>query len=202
MEARVALPPLQAPNPASSCFHELPRRMFRPVCGRLPQQGTPHPLFPPNRPTAQVAGHRTGFGNPVWRDSHPPAACTAPAVQLLLDAGATLRGKTHMDELAYRQVASSLHPLFNIQCALTSMFSPLFSIQPFLQCLALPSHQPPFTLSSVFSPPNSPLFNVQPSLQCSALSPVFSPSMFDWGLGGSLGFNWGLGDRGLGPPPS
>jgi len=35
-----------------------------------------------------IAGSRTGFGNPAWLESHPPAASTASAVQLLLDAGA------------------------------------------------------------------------------------------------------------------
>ncbi|NND58571.1 MAG: amidase [Xanthomonadales bacterium] len=48
-----------------------------------------------------IAGHRTGAGNPDWLRTHPPAAQTASAVQLLLDAGATLVGKTHTDELTY-----------------------------------------------------------------------------------------------------
>ncbi|GLC35083.1 hypothetical protein PLESTM_000277700 [Pleodorina starrii] len=56
-----------------------------------------------------VAGHLTGFGNPVWLETHPPAARTAPAVQALLDAGATLRGKTHMDELAYSLNGENVH---------------------------------------------------------------------------------------------
>ncbi|GFR45104.1 hypothetical protein Agub_g6481 [Astrephomene gubernaculifera] len=56
-----------------------------------------------------VAGHRTGFGNPVWLDTHPPATRTAPAVQTLLDAGATLYGKTHMDELAYSLNGENAH---------------------------------------------------------------------------------------------
>ena len=50
----------------------------------------------------QVAGQRTGFGNPLWLQTHPVASTTAAAVQALLNAGATLKGKTHMDELAYR----------------------------------------------------------------------------------------------------
>ncbi|KAG2432169.1 hypothetical protein HXX76_009089 [Chlamydomonas incerta] len=56
-----------------------------------------------------VSGHRTGFGNPVWLETHPPATRTAPAVQALLDAGATLRGKTHMDELAYSLNGENVH---------------------------------------------------------------------------------------------
>ena len=46
-----------------------------------------------------VAGHVTGGGNPDWARTHGPAAETAPAVQRLLDAGATLAGKTITDEL-------------------------------------------------------------------------------------------------------
>lgn len=48
-----------------------------------------------------VAGYRTGFGNPRWLETHGPAALTAPLVQALLDAGATLKGKVVTDELTY-----------------------------------------------------------------------------------------------------
>jgi Asp-tRNA(Asn)/Glu-tRNA(Gln) amidotransferase A subunit family amidase len=47
-----------------------------------------------------IAGHRTGFGNPDWLRTHPPATETAAVVQRLLDAGAEMVGKTHTDELA------------------------------------------------------------------------------------------------------
>ena len=50
----------------------------------------------------QVAGIPTTAGNPDWLASHPqPAANTAPCVESLLQAGATLVGKTLTDELAY-----------------------------------------------------------------------------------------------------
>ncbi len=48
-----------------------------------------------------VAGHRTGNGNPVWLETHAPAARTASAVERLLAAGASMVGKTHTDEMAY-----------------------------------------------------------------------------------------------------
>lgn len=48
-----------------------------------------------------IAGFRTGAGNPDWLRTHPPAERTASTVQLLLDAGATLAGKTHTDELTF-----------------------------------------------------------------------------------------------------
>lgn len=44
----------------------------------------------------------TGFGNPDWTRTHPVATSTAPAVSLLLHAGATCVGTTVMDEMAYR----------------------------------------------------------------------------------------------------
>ena len=49
-----------------------------------------------------VAGIPTTAGNPDWLASHPqPAENTAPCVESLLQAGATLIGKTLTDELAY-----------------------------------------------------------------------------------------------------
>jgi len=46
-----------------------------------------------------VAGFVTGGGNPDWARTHEPAKGHAPVVQTLLDAGATLVGKTITDEL-------------------------------------------------------------------------------------------------------
>ena len=46
-----------------------------------------------------VAGHVTGGGNPDWKATHGPAAKTAWVVQMLVDAGATMVGKTITDEL-------------------------------------------------------------------------------------------------------
>ena len=46
-----------------------------------------------------VAGHVTGGGNPDWKATHAPAEHTAWVVQTLVDAGATMVGKTHTDEL-------------------------------------------------------------------------------------------------------
>ncbi|MCH8280432.1 MAG: amidase [Chloroflexi bacterium] len=46
-----------------------------------------------------VAGHVTGGGNPDWKATHQPAGKTAWVVQVLVDAGATMVGKTLTDEL-------------------------------------------------------------------------------------------------------
>ena len=48
-----------------------------------------------------VAGFVTGAGQPTWVATHPPAATNAPAVQRLLDAGATLVGRAHTAQMAY-----------------------------------------------------------------------------------------------------
>jgi amidase len=47
-----------------------------------------------------VAGHPTGGGNPDWARQHPVPTRHAWAVQRLLDAGATLVGKTVTDEVS------------------------------------------------------------------------------------------------------
>jgi amidase len=47
-----------------------------------------------------VAGHPTGGGNPDWARSHPVPARHSWAVQRLLDAGASLVGKTVTDEVS------------------------------------------------------------------------------------------------------
>ncbi len=56
-----------------------------------------------------VAGHKTGAGNPDWLKTHEPAKSHAPAVKALLDAGATLVGKTISDELAYGMTGRNIH---------------------------------------------------------------------------------------------
>lgn len=48
-----------------------------------------------------VAGAVTTYGNPDWARTHPLAVATAPVVRALLQAGATLTGKTKTVELAY-----------------------------------------------------------------------------------------------------
>src|SRR5262245_13201270 len=56
-----------------------------------------------------VAGVKTGFGSPDWLRTHEPATRTAPAVQLLLDAGAHLIGKTHTEEMAWSLTGENAH---------------------------------------------------------------------------------------------
>lgn len=56
-----------------------------------------------------VGGVRTGFGSPDWLRTHEPARRTAPAVQMLLDAGAHLLGKTHTEEMAFSLTGENAH---------------------------------------------------------------------------------------------
>ena len=56
-----------------------------------------------------VAGQKTGFGSPDWLRTHEPAARTAAAVQMLLDAGAHVVGKAHTEEMAWSLTGENAH---------------------------------------------------------------------------------------------
>ena len=56
-----------------------------------------------------VAGDVTGYGNPDWARTHPPAVATALAVLELAGAGARYLGKTKTMELAYGLTGENVH---------------------------------------------------------------------------------------------
>lgn len=56
-----------------------------------------------------VAGHAIGAGNPTYLAGAAAEETTAPAVQALLDAGASLRGIARTDEFAYSIAGDSVH---------------------------------------------------------------------------------------------
>ena len=56
-----------------------------------------------------VAGHKTGFGCPDWLRTHDAAKVHAPVAKKLLDAGATLAGKTHTEEMAFSLTGENAH---------------------------------------------------------------------------------------------
>jgi amidase len=56
-----------------------------------------------------IEGARTGFGQPEWLRTHPPATVTARAVELLLEAGADMIAKAHCDELCYSLTGENAH---------------------------------------------------------------------------------------------
>ncbi|WP_259782464.1 amidase [Aestuariispira ectoiniformans] len=56
-----------------------------------------------------IEGQVTGFGNPAWRATHGPARDTAACLERLLMDGVRLRGRAHMDELAYSLNGENFH---------------------------------------------------------------------------------------------
>jgi amidase len=56
-----------------------------------------------------IAGYRTGGGSPDWLEAQAPAVANAGAAQKLLDAGATLIGKTVCDELFFSVTGANAH---------------------------------------------------------------------------------------------
>jgi len=56
-----------------------------------------------------VAGQRTGFGQPTWLATHAAAETTAPAVGRLLAAGARMIGRAICDELTYSLDGENVH---------------------------------------------------------------------------------------------
>ncbi|RWF19353.1 MAG: amidase, partial [Mesorhizobium sp.] len=56
-----------------------------------------------------VAGFRTGCGNPRKFEDAAAASQTAAAVQVILDAGARFVGKTQTDELAFSLMGQNAH---------------------------------------------------------------------------------------------
>ena len=84
------------------CRHQSVRRAGR-VAGRL--SGTTFAL----KDVFAVQGITACYGNPTWLATHTPAERTAPAVQALLDAGATLVGLTLTDELALSLTGENAH---------------------------------------------------------------------------------------------
>ena len=56
-----------------------------------------------------IKGEVTGIGNPTWAKTHPPATANAAAVDLILNAGATLIGKSCLDEFAFSVDGINIH---------------------------------------------------------------------------------------------
>ncbi|MES2523001.1 MAG: amidase [Gemmatimonadota bacterium] len=56
-----------------------------------------------------VASYRTGFGSPDWLATHDVADRTASVASRLLDAGATMVGRTHTEEMAFSLTGENAH---------------------------------------------------------------------------------------------
>jgi amidase len=92
-----------APTPTDSAYIDARLSVAGAVAGPL------HGMAFAVKDLFDIAGHPTGFGNPTWLATHAVPSASAPAVQRLLDAGASIRGKTHMDELAYSLNGENAH---------------------------------------------------------------------------------------------
>jgi Asp-tRNA(Asn)/Glu-tRNA(Gln) amidotransferase A subunit family amidase len=57
----------------------------------------------------EVAGFRLGLGNPAFLGNAVPAERTASALQVLMDAGAAVRGIAQTDEFAYSIAGANAH---------------------------------------------------------------------------------------------
>lgn len=64
-----------------------------------------------------IAGQKTGGGNPQKLAEATPASMTAPAVQALLDAGANFVGRTQTDELTFSLMGQNAHYPFPVNPA-------------------------------------------------------------------------------------
>ena len=81
-----------------------------PRCARAPTaSGSLDGLTFAVKDLIDVAGTPTGGGNPDWLKAQSPAARSAPAVEALLAAGASLAGKTITDELAFSLEGVNAH---------------------------------------------------------------------------------------------
>lgn len=76
-----------------------------PGCDHGPLQGLTFAV----KDLFDVAGQITGGGNPDWRKQAQPASVHAPVVAELLDAGASLVGKTMTDDLACGMLGENRH---------------------------------------------------------------------------------------------
>jgi amidase len=90
----------------------------------LPQMPVPHAKSGPLaglrlavKDIFDVAGYKTGCGNPQLYQGAEPAEKTAPAVQVILDAGAEFIGKTQTDELAFSLMGQNAHFPFPVNPA-------------------------------------------------------------------------------------
>lgn len=85
----------------------VPHDLARPIAGA--SQGPLAGLTAAVKDMYDITGERTGGGSPDWLAAQRPATRNAAAVQKLLDAGATVIGKTICDEFFYSVAGVNEH---------------------------------------------------------------------------------------------
>jgi amidase len=93
--------------------HQVYRSAFVPHDIKAPIRGAPTGplagLTAAVKDMYAIAGERMGCGNPDWLANHEPAVHHCPPVQKILDAGATITGKTICDEFFYSVTGINAH---------------------------------------------------------------------------------------------
>lgn len=85
----------------------VPHNLSEPIAGKA--DGPLAGLSVAVKDMYDIAGYRTGGGSPDWLQAQAPAVANAGAVQKLLDAGATLIGKTICDEFFFSITGANVH---------------------------------------------------------------------------------------------
>src|SRR5215467_5705397 len=93
------------PKAYRSCF--VPHDIAAPIKGA--KSGPLAGLIAVVKDMYDIAGERTGCGSPEWLATHAPATRNCPPVQKILDAGATISGKTVCDEFFYSVSGANAH---------------------------------------------------------------------------------------------
>jgi amidase len=93
------------PQAYRSCF--VPHDLAAPLKGA--DSGSLAGLSAVVKDMYDIAGERTGCGSPEWLEAHPPATRHCPPVRKILDAGATIIGKTVCDEYFYSVSGANAH---------------------------------------------------------------------------------------------
>ena len=85
----------------------VPHDIARPIAGAA--QGPLAGLTVAVKDMYDIAGERTGGGNPDWLSAQTPATAHAAAIGKLLDGGATIIGKTICDEFFFSVAGVNAH---------------------------------------------------------------------------------------------
>jgi amidase len=96
---------MSVPSPARQAF--VPHDLRAPMKGSA--SGPLAGLTVAVKDIYDIAGERTGAGSPDWLADQQPATRTASSVQKLLDAGATVIGKTVCDEFCFSITGANAH---------------------------------------------------------------------------------------------
>lgn len=95
------------PSVSSAGRSFVPHDLVRPLIGA--ESGPLAGLRVAVKDAYDIEGERTGIGSPEWLANRPPAMVTAEVVRRVLDAGATVVGKTICDEFLYSITGANAH---------------------------------------------------------------------------------------------